>query len=66
MCGYAHLGPDMPQRLEKSMSRIVAYIQDDYEEEEDDYDEDSLGHSDDADIENLAMALNSKLSMRHD
>ncbi|ORZ00413.1 hypothetical protein BCR43DRAFT_540524 [Syncephalastrum racemosum] len=59
-------GPDMAQRLEKSMSRIVSYLHEEDEEDEDAYDDDSMGNNDDADIENLAMALNNKLSMRHD
>ncbi|KAG0168827.1 hypothetical protein DFQ28_004207 [Apophysomyces sp. BC1034] len=53
MASTAECGPDMTNCLGQSMSRIVSYIQEDEYEHMDD----------DDDIQNLAQALNTKLSM---
>jgi len=50
-CGM--IGPEMTHGLEQSMSRLVSYIQ------EDDMD----ARVEDEDIQSLAQALNTKLSM---
>ena len=47
------IGPEMTHGLEQCMSRLVSYIQ------EDDMD----ARIEDEDIQNLAQALNTKLSM---
>jgi hypothetical protein len=47
------IGPEMTHGLGQSMSRLVSYIQ------EDDMD----ARAEDEDIQNLAQALNTKLSM---
>ncbi|KAI8644617.1 hypothetical protein BD408DRAFT_412999 [Parasitella parasitica] len=53
MVSVAECGPEMTHGLEQSMSRLVSYIQ------EDDMDT----RAEDEDIQNLAQALNTKLSM---
>jgi hypothetical protein len=50
---YIAIGPEMTHGLGQSMSRLVSYIQ------EDDMD----ARAEDEDIQNLAQALNTKLSM---
>lgn len=50
---YYHQGPLLAQGLGQSMCRLVSYIQ----EERDEYEDE------DDDIQNLAEALNTKLSM---
>lgn len=53
MCSITDCGPEMTHGLGQSMSRLVSYIQ------EDDMD----SRVEDEDIQNLAQALNTKLSM---
>ncbi|GAN06235.1 hypothetical protein MAM1_0116d05715 [Mucor ambiguus] len=53
MVSIAECGPEMTHGLEQSMSRLVSYIQDD----------DMDARVEDEDIQSLAQALNTKLSM---